>query len=95
MFIIDLNYVVPLDQLDTHMKAHMGFLHKYYKQNLFLASGRKVPRTGGIILCLAKTREEVDKIMSEDPFIAQKAAEYKVTEFLTSQSHPELKKLLK
>lgn len=94
MFIIDLNYVVPLDQLDSHMKEHMVFLHKYYKLNLFVASGRKVPRTGGIILCLAKTREEVDKIMSEDPFCIHKAVEYKVTEFLTSQSHPDLKKLL-
>lgn len=95
MFIIDLNYIVPLETLDSHMKAHMTFLHKYYKLNLFLASGRKVPRTGGIILCLAKTREEVDQIMSEDPFVKYRAAEYKVTEFLTSQSHADLKKLLK
>jgi uncharacterized protein YciI len=54
MFIIDLNYIVPLEQLDKHMTDHVKFLHKYYKQNVFVASGRKVPRTGGIILVLAK-----------------------------------------
>src|SRR5690606_37548546 len=58
MFIIDLNYVVPLDQLDAHMAEHVKFLRKYYKMDVFVASGRKVPRTGGIILALAKSKED-------------------------------------
>ena len=95
MFIISLNYIVPLEQLDAHMTEHVKFLHKYYKQNVFVASGRKVPRTGGIILALAKSKEEVDRIISEDPFYIHKLAEFTVTEFLTSQHHPDLKKLLK
>jgi uncharacterized protein YciI len=95
MFIINLNYIVPLEKLDDHMAEHVKFLRKYYKQNVFVASGRKVPRTGGIILALANSKEEVDQIMSEDPFYIHKLAEYSVTEFLTSQYHPELKKLLK
>jgi uncharacterized protein YciI len=94
MFIIDLKYIVPLEKLDEHMTAHVKFLHKYYQMNLFVASGRKVPRTGGIILCLAKSREEVEKIIEEDPFYSKKLAEFTITEFLTSQHHPELKKLL-
>lgn len=95
MFIIDLHYIVPLDQLDVHMTEHVRHLHKYYKLNVFVASGRKVPRTGGIILALAKSREEVDRIISEDPFFVHKLADFSVMEFLTSQSHPDLKKLLK
>jgi uncharacterized protein YciI len=95
MFIVDLKYTVPLEKLDENMNDHMKFIRKCYSLNLFLASGRKVPRTGGIILCLAKSREEVDKIMNEDPFIKRKLAEYSVTEFLTSQHHPDLKGLLK
>lgn len=95
MFIINLNYIVPLDKLDAHMTEHVKFLNKYYKLNVFVASGRKVPRTGGIILALAKSKEEIEKIMSEDPFCILKLAEFTITEFLTSQYHPELKKLLK
>ena len=95
MFIIDLHYIVPLDQLDAHMTDHVKFLQKYYKLNVFVASGRKVPRTGGIILALAKSKEALDNIIQEDPFYINKLAEFKVTEFLTSQSHPEIKKLLK
>ena len=95
MFIINLHYIVPLEQLDAHMTEHVKYLQKYYKQNVFVASGRKVPRTGGIILALAPSREVVDEIIKEDPFYMHKLAEFSVTEFLTSQSHPDLKKLLK
>ena len=94
MFIINLNYIVPLEQIDAHMVEHVKFLKKYYKQNIFIASGRKVPRTGGIILALAKSKEEVENIMQEDPFCTHHLAEFTVIEFLTSQYHPELKKLL-
>ena len=95
MFIIDLHYIVPLEQLDSHMTEHVKYLQKYYKQNVFVASGRKVPRTGGVILALAPSREVLDEIIKEDPFYTHKLAEFSVTEFLTSQSHPDLKKLLK
>lgn len=94
MFIINLTYIVPLEQLDAHMADHVKFLQKYYKKNIFVASGRKVPRTGGIILALATSAEQIDQIIREDPFYTFKLAEFTVTEFLTSQYHPDLKKML-
>ena len=95
MFIVDLHYIVPLEVLDAHMAEHVKFLQKYYKQNVFLTSGRKVPRTGGIILAMTGTREELEAIIQEDPFYIHKLAEFKITEFLTSQMHPDFKKALK
>lgn len=95
MFVIDLTYIVPLEKLDAHMTEHVKFLKKYYDKNIFVASGRKVPRTGGIILALAESKEEVEKIIQEDPFYSLKLAEFTITEFLTSQYHPDMKKILK
>ncbi|MCB0489209.1 MAG: YciI family protein [Cyclobacteriaceae bacterium] len=95
MFIIDLNYIVPLERLDAYMADHVKFLRKYYKLNVFVASGRKVPRTGGIILALADSKEDIENILKEDPFYSHKLAEFTITQFLTSQYHPELKELLK
>lgn len=95
MFVIDLHYIVPLETLDAHMADHVKFLRKYYKMNVFVASGRKVPRTGGIILALAESKDEVERIISEDPFYTHKLAKFTITEFLTSQYHPALKGLLK
>lgn len=93
MFIVDLNYVAPLPKLDEHMADHVKFLRKYYKRNIFVASGRKVPRTGGIILAIAPSKDEVEMIMQEDPFYIHKLVDFSITEFLTSQYHPDLKKL--
>ena len=95
MFIISLNYIVPLEHLDAHMGDHVKFLRKHYKSDTFIASGRKVPRTGGIILARASSPEEVTQIMAEDPFIVHKLAEFTITEFQTSQAHPMLKEFLK
>ena len=94
MFIINLTYIVPLEELDKHMAAHVRYLKKYYRKNVFVASGRKVPREGGIILALAESEDEVNKIISEDPFYKLNLAEFRVTEFLTSQYHPDLEGLL-
>jgi uncharacterized protein YciI len=95
MFIVDLTYIVPLEQLDAHMSDHVKFLQKYYKQNVFVTSGRKVPRTGGIILALAESKEEMERIIAEDPFYIHKLAEFRITEFQTSQMHPDAKAFLK
>lgn len=94
MFVVDLKYIVPLEQIDAHMGEHMKFLRKYYKLNAFVASGRKVPRTGGIILAVAKSKEEVERIVAEDPFYIHRLAEFTITEFQTSQVHPSFKDLL-
>ena len=95
MFIIDIHYTAPLDEVDQYIDGHVAYLKKYSENNTFIISGRKVPRTGGIILAVGKSREEIEEIMQEDPFCTHGLAEVTVTEFLTSQTHPEFKKLLK
>lgn len=94
MFVINLRYVAPLEELDSQMGDHMRFLRKHYKENTFLTSGRQVPRTGGIILAVGKSKEAIEAIMREDPFCKHQLAEYTVTEFLNSQMHPEFKAML-
>ena len=44
--------------IDANMRAHMAFLKQQYAAGKFLVSGRKVPRDGGIILALGKSRDE-------------------------------------
>jgi uncharacterized protein YciI len=94
MFVIDLHYVVPLEKLDEHMEDHVRYLRKYYKRNIFIASGRKVPRTGGIILARTESKEKILEILREDPFFKYQLATFTVTEFQTSQMHPGFKALM-
>lgn len=94
MFIIDLNYIAPLEQIEAHMAEHMTYLRACYKANLFLASGRKVPRTGGVILAVGQSKAAIEALVKQDPFVQMKLAEATVTEFQTSQMHGEFKKMI-
>lgn len=94
LFIIDLSYKAPLEKLDEAMKAHVKFLDEHYESGHFIASGRKVPRTGGIILATAVSKTEVESWMKSDPFYKLDLTDFIVTEFLTSKAHPLLKELL-
>jgi len=85
MFVIELVYKAPLEEIDAHMTAHVRFLKKYYSAGNFLVSGRKIPRDGGIILAVGKTRQEVETIVKEDPFHKHGLADFRVIEFRASQ----------
>jgi uncharacterized protein YciI len=90
MFIIELTYKAPLDQIDAHMKQHMVFLNKHYASGHFLVSGRQVPRAGGIILAVASSRAEIEAIAAQDPFCQRGLADYRVIEFRASQKADDL-----
>ena len=93
--IIDLNYQAPLEKLDEAMKAHVNFLDKHYEAGDFITSGRKVPRTGGIIIARANSKEEVEQWMQDDPFYKEKLCDFTITEFMASQAQPLIMELLK
>ena len=85
MFVIELTYKVELTEIDAHMAAHVAFLNRYYAAGNFLVSGRKIPRDGGIILAAGKSREEIERIVREDPFHEFGLADFRIIEFRASQ----------
>src|SRR6266576_3482160 len=85
MFLIELIYKVPLAEIDAHMAAHVAFLKKYYASGHFLVSGRKIPRDGGIILAVGKSRPQIETIIQEDPFYAHGLADFRIIQFRASQ----------
>jgi uncharacterized protein YciI len=94
MFVIELIYKATLAEIDAAMSAHMKFVRKYYASGHFLVSGRKIPRDGGIILAVGESREEIERIMKEDPFCARGLAEARVVEFRASQKAGDLAECL-
>ena len=89
MFIVSLTYKTELSEVDKHIDDHITYLEKYYASGKFIASGRKVPRTGGIILVSASNKVEVDAIIKEDPFHIANVANYEVTEFIPTMAAKE------
>jgi len=85
MFVLELTYQRPLQEIDAAMKRHMAFLDRYYAAGTFLVSGRKVPRDGGIIIATGTDRAQVEAIAHEDPFVVEGLATVRVIEFRASQ----------
>ena len=94
MFIISLNYIKAISEIETLIEAHNDFLNKYYADKKFLMSGRKNPRTGGVIIAQNVTIEEIREIIKEDPFYQHQVAEYEITEFLPTKFNADLKAVL-
>jgi uncharacterized protein YciI len=92
MFVIELIYKAPLSELDAHMAAHVAFLNKYYAAGHFLVSGRKIPRDGGIILAVGKTRRQIEAIAEEDPFYQRGLVDIRIIEFRASQRSDDIQK---
>jgi uncharacterized protein YciI len=92
MFVIELTYKADLAEIDAHMAAHVRFLKKYYASGNFLVSGRQIPRVGGIILAVGKSRQEIEAIVEEDPFCARGLADFRIVEFRASQRADDIQK---
>ena len=86
MFLFDLTYEKPLEEVDRLLPEHILYLDKWYAGGKFLCLGRKNPRTGGVILCSCASLEEAERIRDEDPFYRQGVARYVITEFFPSKA---------
>ena len=49
MYIVSLTYHRPIAEVDSHLDGHIARLKTYFQDGTFIASGRKNPRTGGVI----------------------------------------------
>jgi uncharacterized protein YciI len=88
MFLAILTYVRPLDQVDALIPEHIRFLDEQYAAGLFVASGRRVPRTGGVILIAGDDREHVQSVLALDPFQREGVASYELIEFTPTRMQP-------
>src|SRR5437868_5064297 len=71
VFMILLSYVKPLEEVDGLIDPHSAHLERSYAAGRFLASGRRVPRTGGVILARGPSIEEIKAVVSTDPSIPE------------------------
>lgn len=95
MFILSLKYIKPIEEVENELEAHISYLEKYYSLQKFICSGRRNPRTGGIILCNAENTKEIETIINEDPFYKKNIAEYEIIEFIPTKYDDKFKCFIK
>ncbi|MER5875920.1 YciI family protein [Streptomyces sp. NPDC060235] len=92
MFVLELTYTAPLEAVDAVLEAHVAWLDQQYAAGSFLASGRKNPRDGGVILAVAEDRARIEEITAGDPFVIAGVCAYRVTEFVATKTAPGLER---
>jgi uncharacterized protein YciI len=93
MYVVSLTYKVPEEIVDFHLPAHVTWLQDAFDQGIFLVAGRKIPRTGALLLSTAD-RDALDASLSKDPFYVNGVAEFDVEEFHASRVAPGYENLL-
>lgn len=94
MFVIVLNYVKPIEDVERHLEEHRSFLKTYYDAGIFHMSGPLVPRTGGLILCGGNSRAEIEVIIADDPFHREGIAAHQILEFIPRMASDACRKLM-
>jgi uncharacterized protein YciI len=94
VFVVVLTYQKPLDVIDRLLEAHCRYLDDNYAKGIFLASGRREPRIGGVILARAESRPALEAILAADPFFREDAATYEIIEFIPGKVAPGLEGLV-
>ncbi|MFJ3230610.1 YciI family protein [Streptomyces sp. NPDC086787] len=92
MFVLEVTYNAPLDTVKAVLPAHKAWLDEHFKTGTFLASGRKEPRDGGIIIAAGKDRARIDEILAKDPFVTEGVGTYRVVAFTATTTAPELER---
>ncbi|KUN81136.1 hypothetical protein AQJ66_24550 [Streptomyces bungoensis] len=81
VFVLTVTYNAPLKRVDELLQAHRDWLDSHFSSGLFLASGPRVPRTGGVILARAADRADVEALILTDPFVLGGVAYYDIVQF--------------
>jgi len=88
VFVLLLTYVRPLPEVDALMREHVRWLKEHYAAGRFVVSGRRIPRTGGVILARGDDSAEIEALAATDPFVRGGVATCEVVQFRASQTAP-------
>ncbi|WP_328332759.1 YciI family protein [Kribbella sp. NBC_00382] len=84
MFVLELTYTAPLARADELMADHLSWVRGQFDAGVFVASGRKEPRDGGVIIAVGDDRAAMEELVAGDPFAVAGICEYRVTRFLAT-----------
>ena len=87
--IIDLHYLVNEGEVAKVRPAHREFLDSGYKNGMFIASGPREDKTGGVILTKGDI-EQIKIFIKNDPFYTHNIAQYSFSTFDAVKYIPEI-----
>jgi uncharacterized protein YciI len=74
-------YQVPTDEIDPHLDEHREWALEQYVSGRMLASGRRTPPVGGVLVFRAQSQSDAERFVSTDPFVGRGFTAYTVYAF--------------
>lgn len=91
-FILEGQHLAPFEEFKYLEPQHHEFLARGYDSGAFLFSGPQVPPHGGFLVARAESREQLDALLADEPFVKGGFMRFiNVTEFDPVQHQPVLK----
>jgi len=86
MIILKSTYIADTATLESHLAAHLEWVEAGYANGNFLSSGLRDGGVGAVIMITGMSKDQVQDMLSRDPFVINKVSEYEVVEFETMRT---------
>ena len=81
IFVAVSDYQVMLEEIDAHLDEHRVWALEQYAAGRMLASGRRTPPVGGVLIFRAESQSAAEVLVATDPFVGRGFTDYTVYAF--------------
>lgn len=81
MFLIEYEYVKPIEEIDALRPRHLEFLRRGFAEGRYVLAGRRVPPEGGVVIARGDDEAAVAELTERDPYVVAGAAKYRLARF--------------
>ena len=85
LYIISLKYNVSLARVEEVFSAHIAYTERLHAEGKVIISGRREPRTGGVLVAANCTSEEIKEIVANDPYHINNIADFEIIDFIPTR----------
>ena len=94
MFLVDMTFVDLAKLTPELTEQHKGYLSKEYESGKLMFGGRKIPRTGGLLLSRHDNEAQLKEMLNADPFVVNGVVTFSITIFEPVMAAADFKQLL-
>ena len=82
VYVIVVHHLRPSAEVEAHAPEHIAYLERHHASGTFVASGQMSDTSlGGVILASSPSRESVEAISAEDPFVQAGVSRHEIYDF--------------
>jgi uncharacterized protein YciI len=81
LFVVDITYTVPQEEVAAHRQEHVKWLEDAFTKGSFVMAGPKATKDGGILLSTCLDKDSLEAELNGDPYRVHGVATHKVVEF--------------